>query len=170
MSGYDAVVLAGGAARRLGGADKPSVRVGGRTLLNRVLAACADAGSIVVVGPERPTATKVTWTREEPSGGGPVAALAAGLRHVRADTVLVLSADLPFLDKEAVRTLLTALEEATGAAAGGPKGDGVMVVDSGGRDHPLVAVYRTEALREGLGRLGGEQGALGGLSLRRLTA
>ncbi|MEU7043754.1 NTP transferase domain-containing protein [Streptomyces varsoviensis] len=178
MSGYDAVVLAGGAARRLGGADKPSVRVGGRTLLNRVLAACADAGSIVVVGPERPTATKVTWTREEPYGGGPVAALAAGLRHVRADTVLVLSADLPFLDKEAVRTLLTALDtpHAPGAAGNGgggeagASGDGVMVVDSGGQDHPLVAVYRTEALREGLERLGGEHGALGGLSLRRLTA
>ncbi|MEU7054400.1 NTP transferase domain-containing protein, partial [Streptomyces eurythermus] len=35
---YDAVVLAGGAARRLGGADKPGVRVGGRALLDRVLA------------------------------------------------------------------------------------------------------------------------------------
>ncbi|MYQ48709.1 NTP transferase domain-containing protein, partial [Streptomyces sp. SID4985] len=34
---YDAVVLAGGAARRLGGADKPGVRVGGRPLLDRVL-------------------------------------------------------------------------------------------------------------------------------------
>ncbi|MZF89845.1 NTP transferase domain-containing protein, partial [Streptomyces sp. SID5643] len=33
---YDAVVLAGGAARRLGGADKPGVRVGGRPLLDRV--------------------------------------------------------------------------------------------------------------------------------------
>ncbi|MEH6375729.1 NTP transferase domain-containing protein, partial [Streptomyces sp. KLMMK] len=43
MTGYDAVVLAGGAARRLGGADKPTLRVGGRTLLDRVLEACADA-------------------------------------------------------------------------------------------------------------------------------
>ncbi|MYS05028.1 NTP transferase domain-containing protein, partial [Streptomyces sp. SID6041] len=33
---HDAVVLAGGAARRLGGADKPGVRVGGRPLLDRV--------------------------------------------------------------------------------------------------------------------------------------
>ncbi|MEU9382801.1 NTP transferase domain-containing protein, partial [Streptomyces sp. NPDC048279] len=40
---YDAIVLAGGAARRLGGADKPSVRVGGRPLLDRVLTACAGA-------------------------------------------------------------------------------------------------------------------------------
>ncbi|WP_190199207.1 NTP transferase domain-containing protein, partial [Streptomyces djakartensis] len=40
---YDAIVLAGGAARRLGGADKPGVRVGGRALLDGVRAACARA-------------------------------------------------------------------------------------------------------------------------------
>ncbi|WP_240497415.1 NTP transferase domain-containing protein, partial [Streptomyces hirsutus] len=40
---YDALVLAGGGARRLGGADKPGVRVGGRSLLDRVLAACSGA-------------------------------------------------------------------------------------------------------------------------------
>ncbi|MEU1128793.1 NTP transferase domain-containing protein, partial [Streptomyces sp. NPDC005900] len=34
---HDAVVLAGGGAARLGGADKPGVRVGGRTLIDRVL-------------------------------------------------------------------------------------------------------------------------------------
>jgi GTP:adenosylcobinamide-phosphate guanylyltransferase len=34
---YDAVVLAGGAARRLGGAEKSGVRIGGRVLLGRVL-------------------------------------------------------------------------------------------------------------------------------------
>ncbi|WP_438949006.1 NTP transferase domain-containing protein, partial [Streptomyces harbinensis] len=37
---FDAIVLAGGAARRLGGADKAAVTVGGRPLLDRVLDAC----------------------------------------------------------------------------------------------------------------------------------
>ncbi|MYY85285.1 NTP transferase domain-containing protein, partial [Streptomyces sp. SID335] len=46
---YDAVVLAGGGAARLGGADKPGVRVGGRALIDRVLAACSGAGTTVVV-------------------------------------------------------------------------------------------------------------------------
>ncbi|MGW4109093.1 NTP transferase domain-containing protein, partial [Streptomyces sp. NPDC004976] len=46
-AGYDAVVLAGGAARRLGGADKPGVRVGGRALLDRVLAA-GPSGPVAV--------------------------------------------------------------------------------------------------------------------------
>lgn len=50
MTAYDAIVLAGGAAKRLGGADKPGVLVGGRALLDRVLGACAGAGTTVVVG------------------------------------------------------------------------------------------------------------------------
>ncbi|MGW4163354.1 DUF6457 domain-containing protein [Streptomyces sp. NPDC004788] len=79
---YDALVLAGGSARRLGGADKPGVRVGGRPLLDRVLAGCRDARRTVVVASPRATARPVEWTRENPPGGGPVAALDAGLRHL----------------------------------------------------------------------------------------
>ncbi|MFJ9826841.1 DUF6457 domain-containing protein [Streptomyces sp. NPDC101160] len=82
---YDAIVLAGGSARRLGGADKPGVRVGGRPLLDRVLAGCRDARRTVVVAAPRATARPVEWTREDPPGGGPVAALDAGLRHLAGD-------------------------------------------------------------------------------------
>ncbi|MFH8936292.1 NTP transferase domain-containing protein [Streptomyces griseosporeus] len=161
-SAYDAVVLAGGGARRLGGADKPAVRVGGRALLDRVLAACADAATTVVVAAPRPTARPVRWTREEPPGGGPLAALDAGLRHTTAERVVVLSADLPFLAAPTVRRLLAALD-ATGA-------DGALLTDGDGRDQPLVAAYRGPALRRGLAALTAEHTALTGLPLRRLTA
>ncbi|MER6625474.1 NTP transferase domain-containing protein [Streptomyces sp. NPDC000931] len=158
---YDAVVLAGGAARRLGGADKPGVRVGGRALLDRVLTACADARTTVVVAAPRPTARPVIWAREEPPGGGPLAALAAGLRHTKADRVVLLSADLPFLDRRTVRGLLAPLRHGTA--------DGVLLTDSDGRDQPLVAAYRTGALRRELAVLTGRHGELTGLPLRRLT-
>jgi molybdopterin-guanine dinucleotide biosynthesis protein A len=142
---HDAVVLAGGAARRLGGADKPGVRVGGRALLDRVLDACADARTTVVVADPRPTVRPVRWAREEPAGAGPLAALDAGLRHTTADHVVVLSADLPFLERTTVRRLLSALR--TGRA------DGVLLTDADGRDQPLVAAYRAHALRRGLAAL-----------------
>ncbi|KUL22854.1 NTP transferase domain-containing protein [Streptomyces regalis] len=158
---YDAVVLAGGAARRLGGADKPGVRVGGRPLLDRVLAACADARSTVVVADPRPTARPVTWAREDPPGGGPLAALDAGLRHTTAERVVVLSADLPFLDDGTVRRLLAALRT-SGA-------DGALLTDADGRDQPLVAAYRAAALRRELEALGQGHDGLTGLPLRRLT-
>ncbi|MEU6403900.1 NTP transferase domain-containing protein [Streptomyces sp. NPDC046985] len=159
---HDAVVLAGGAARRLGGADKPGVRVGGRALLDRVLAACADARTTVVVADPRDTARPVRWAREEPPGGGPVAALDAGLRLTTADCVLVLSADLPFLGPAVVRRLTDALR------AG--RADGALLTDADGRDQPLVAAYRAPALRRALAALARGHGALAGLPLRRLTA
>ncbi|GHD85296.1 NTP transferase domain-containing protein [Streptomyces naganishii] len=184
---YDAVVLAGGAARRLGGADKPGLRVGGRALLDRVLDACADARTTVVVAGPRPTARPVRWAREEPPGGGPVAALDAGLRRTTAEDVVVLSADLPFLEPATVRRLLDALR------AG--RADGALLTDAEGRDQPLVAAYRAQALRRELAalteaapadrapadgqapadrrapadRLARAAGALAGLPLRRLT-
>ncbi|WP_406183702.1 NTP transferase domain-containing protein [Streptomyces sp. NBC_01006] len=156
---YDAIVLAGGAARRLGGADKPALQVGGRALLDRVLDACADAATTVVVGGRRPTARPVRWTREDPPGAGPVAALGAGLRATTAELVLVLSADLPFLDRATVRTLLD--------SAGG---DGALLRDPTGRDQPLVAAYRAEPLRREIALLATEHGTLSGLPLRALTA
>ncbi|MEH0545556.1 NTP transferase domain-containing protein [Streptomyces sp. B21-105] len=159
---YDAVVLAGGGARRLGGADKPGVRVGGRALLDRVLGACADARATVVVAERRPTPRPVRWAREDPPGAGPVAALDAGLRHTAADDVLVLSADLPFLTADTVRRLLSTLRA-------GP-GEGVLLTDGDGRDQPLVAAYRTAALRRELAVLTADRGGLAGLPLRRLTA
>ncbi|MEY9943806.1 molybdopterin-guanine dinucleotide biosynthesis protein A [Kitasatospora sp. GAS1066B] len=168
--GYDAIVLAGGAARRLGGADKPRLTVGGRSLLDRVLAACAGARSTVVVGPAptRPGGPAATggprWTREQPPGGGPVAAAAAGLADpaVRAPVVLLLAADLPFLDAATVHRLAAAL---TAEVAEGAEVDAAVLVDAEGRDQPLAAAYRTSALRAALAGLGDPVG----LPLRRLT-
>lgn len=158
---YDAIVLAGGAAERLGGADKPAVSVGGRALLDRVLAACRDADRTVVVGERRPTTRPVVWTREEPAGGGPLAALDAGTRLTGAGTLLVLSADLPFLEKGTVLELLSALA--------GRGTEGVVLVDGDGRDQPLVAAYRAVPLRRELDLLASRHGSLSGLPLRLLT-
>ncbi|MGH4035150.1 NTP transferase domain-containing protein [Actinomycetota bacterium Odt1-20B] len=178
---YDAVVLAGGGSRRLGGADKPAVRVGGRSLLDRVLTACADAGTTVVVAERRHTVRPVVWAREEPAGGGPLAALEAGLRHTEAEAVVVLSADLPFLGERTVRALLAALqgggapaearvpaETPTFAGALAPA-DGAVLTDPEGRDQPLVAAYRSASLRREIAHLAAVHGGSGGLPLRRLT-
>ncbi|MEU3988271.1 molybdenum cofactor guanylyltransferase [Streptomyces platensis] len=173
LTDHDLVVLAGGAARRLGGADKPALSVGGRPLLDRVLAACPDAATTVVVGPARPTDRAVVHALEDPPGGGPLAALDAGLRHTTTPTVLVFSADLPFLTAATVRGLLAAATRTTDAA--GPGGsaaprDGAMLRDASGRDQPLVAAYRAEPLRRALTRIRAAHGSLAGLPLRALLA
>ncbi|KDN84128.1 hypothetical protein KCH_39190 [Kitasatospora cheerisanensis KCTC 2395] len=157
MTQYDAVVAAGGAGRRLGGADKPALTVGGRPLLDRVLTACAGARRVLVVGPRRPTGHPgVHWLREDPPGGGPLAAVAAALPQVSAPLVLLLAADLPFLDAATVARLVARVGDA----------DGALLVDAEGRDQPLAAAYRTAALRTALAALP----APAGRPLRALTA
>ncbi|MEZ0094135.1 molybdopterin-guanine dinucleotide biosynthesis protein A [Streptacidiphilus sp. EB129] len=178
-AGYDAMVLAGGAARRLGGADKPGLSVGGTPLLDRVLAACAGAGTTVVVGPERVTRRPVRWVREAPPGGGPVAAVAAGLPQTRAEVVLLLAADLPFFDPATADLLVGALSGpasstclSSGPVPSGPGSvvDAALLVDAEGRDQPLAAAYRTAALRTALaGLLAAHGGDPSGLPLRRLV-
>ncbi|WFF07742.1 NTP transferase domain-containing protein [Micromonospora sp. WMMD1076] len=112
MTGYAAIVLAGGAARRMGGVDKPARAVGGRSMLHRVLAAVADADQRIVVGSSGPVPEGVRTTREEPPGGGPVAATAAGLALLDSGTttVALLAADLPLLTAAAVTELRRALD------------------------------------------------------------
>ncbi|MEU0934872.1 DUF6457 domain-containing protein [Embleya sp. NPDC005971] len=168
MSRYDAVVLAGGAARRLAGADKPGLLVAGVSLLDRVLAAVAGAERIVVAGPRRATGRPVVWVREEPPGGGPVAALAAALPLVRAEVVVLLAADLPFVPGELIERLVAALDADPGSA-------GAVAVDADGRDQILLAAYRSAALRAGVATLAEPAGAplrrvVGPLTVRRIRA
>jgi molybdopterin-guanine dinucleotide biosynthesis protein A len=139
--GYDAIVLAGGTGRRLGGVDKAALDVGGRSLLDRVLEALVEAQRIGVVGPARDLPPSVIMACERPPGGGPVAGLAAGLVLVEAPLVAVLACDLPFVTVDTLRSLVDAV------ASGGDAADGAQLVDESGRRQPLAAVYRSDRLR-----------------------
>lgn len=135
------MILAGAAARRLDGADKPAVQIAGSTLLDRAIAAAKHAERVVVVGPRRSTEREVEWAEEDPPGSGPVAAIAAGLPKIRSAFCVVLAADLPAI-APAVPLLLTAAAKAD-----------VAVLTSTGRRNNLAAVWRTDALRSAVERL-----------------
>jgi molybdopterin-guanine dinucleotide biosynthesis protein A len=140
LTPYDAIVLAGGRSRRMNVADKTALRLGDRTLLDRAVAACANAQRVVVVGPARPVTGAVSWTREEPPGGGPAAAVAAGLPQVDAAAVVVLAADLPFVTTAVVDALVAALD------GGCVDWDGVVCADDTGRTQWLCGAWRRTAL------------------------
>ncbi|WP_017587024.1 molybdenum cofactor guanylyltransferase [Nocardiopsis ganjiahuensis] len=147
-SNLDAVVLAGGSATRMGGADKPGLTVAGRTLLERVVHAVlahTPEADVTVVGPRRDH-PHARYVREDPPGGGPVPALRAGLPHVRAPWVALLAADLPHLDPEHVRALLAA----AGGGGDGAESAGAVLVDASGREQWLTGVWRTDTLRGAL--------------------
>lgn len=164
MSGFAAVVLAGGAARRMGGTDKPALAVAGRPMLHRVLAAVAEASPRVVVGTAGLALPEgVRLTREDPPGGGPVAATAAGLALLDRGTatVALLAADLPLLTVPAVTALREALAE-SGA-------DGACYLDESGRRQTLCGVWQLRPLRAAVTRIAADQaGRLAGASIRAL--
>jgi molybdopterin-guanine dinucleotide biosynthesis protein A len=152
LPGFDAIVLAGGRATRLGGVDKPGIVLGGQSLLERVLAAVADAERLVVVGPSRALPVGILQCREQPPGTGPLAALAAGLPFTTAPVVLVLGADLPW-----VAPAMPVLRGALPPTAGRPP-DAVALADSTGRLNLLAAAWHRSALIAALRRIGDPTG------------
>jgi molybdopterin-guanine dinucleotide biosynthesis protein A len=141
-TGFAAVVLAGGGGTRLGGVDKPDLRLGDQSLLERTLDAVATADPVVVVGPERVLAPSVVFVREDPPGTGPLAALEVGLGALpdKAELVAVLAADHPYLTASTVARLREAVER-------DPSGHGAVLVDSQQRPQWLVGVWRVADLR-----------------------
>src|SRR5881628_3853823 len=103
---WDAVVMAGGSSRRMG-EDKLALDVGGRSMLDRVVDAVADAGHVIVVGPQRDTDRNVLWCCEDPPGTGPASALRTALTHISAEHVVVLAGDQPLIRAETVDRLLS---------------------------------------------------------------
>jgi molybdenum cofactor guanylyltransferase len=159
---FDTVVLAGGSANRMGGADKPGLTVGGTPLLVSAARAAAEAGAtrLIIVGPPRPGTVNAAlaglaagrrpgWlacVREEPAGGGPVAGLRRGLAEVSAPWLALLAADLPFLTGAHLTALLT--PEPPGVAE--DSAAGVVLTDADGRPQWLASCWRTSSLRAAL--------------------
>ncbi len=151
---FDAIVLTGGRAKRLGGLDKAALSFDGSTFLERALVATSGAERIICVGPRVPTSVPVIWTREEPPLGGPAAAVAAGLALVEAPVTMVLSVDAPLVIKEVVDALVS---RCTALAAS-------LLADADGAPQMLIGAYPSTLLREKERLLGD----LTGLSVRRL--
>ncbi|UBH05084.1 hypothetical protein K8P10_000595 [Leucobacter sp. Psy1] len=151
MTSLDAVVLAGGRARRLGGVQKADVELGGVRLVDRVAAAARAVGAerVVVVGPDRAASAGAVLVREDPPFSGPLAAVATALPSVDAEWTLLLSCDLVHPQRVCRR-----LERARRAA--GPDAGGFVLRDGDGRAQWLSGVHRTGVLRAGIAALGGD--------------
>lgn len=142
---YDAIVLAGGRSSRLGGIDKTALTIDGTSLAARAVGAVSGARAVAYVS-SAPAPRWVLAERrirvaaEDPPWSGPVAAIAAGLEGL-ADRpqrfTVVLAGDLVGA-APAVDHLLARAVHAI---------DGVVGVDPDGFSQPLLAVYRTAALR-----------------------
>ena len=146
------VLLAGGLARRMGGGDKPKRRIGGRTLLDRIIARLEPQCDGLVLNangdPSRFASFALPVIPDGIAGfPGPLAGILAGLDWTatnRPDVAWVLSAaaDCPFLPRDLVARLHQARAEQNAQLA---------VAASGGQSHPVIGLWSV-ALREELRR------------------
>lgn len=135
------VVVAGGEATRFG-SDKVATVIEGQTVLDWVLDAWSFGAEQIAVGPVRPTRRPVRWCREQPPGGGPAAAVAAAIPHVKHHWVAIAAADAPLVG-EVIAEL-----RAAAALAGEEGADGAWLVDGKGQPQPLAAIVRLTALQQ----------------------
>jgi molybdenum cofactor guanylyltransferase len=146
------LILAGGLARRMGGGDKARIRIGGATILERVLGRLEPQCSRVVINangdPARFADTGLPVVADSvPDFAGPLAGILAGLDWAAANVpnlawLVSVPGDCPFLPKD----LLVRLHEAR-LAAGTP----LACARSGEWRHPVVGLWPV-ALREDLRR------------------
>lgn len=136
------LVLAGGQGRRMGGADKALLSLGGRPLLGHVLDRFAPQVGALALSANGAGARFADFglpvLPDAPAhrGDGPLAGLIAGLDWAAAQGagwLATVSCDMPFLPADLVARLA--------AAAGGR----AVMAASGGRLHPTAALWPVAA-------------------------
>jgi molybdenum cofactor guanylyltransferase len=130
---FSAVILAGGASRRMG-RDKAWLEVRGRPLLSRAVATVRRAGAVEVFisGREGGNYAGVDCPVlfDLKPGGGPLGGIERALGAAGSPLVLVLAVDLPDMTAAFLRKLISGCDENTGVV---PKVQGEL--------EPLAALY-----------------------------
>ena len=143
------IILAGGQSRRMGGGDKSLLTLGGDSVLDHVVARFAPQVGLLTLSangdPARFAQVGLPVLADTVTGfAGPLAGILTGLEWAaanKASTALATAAgDTPFLPKNLVERLATAVEESPSAIA---------VARSGGKRHPTFALWPTD-LRDAL--------------------
>ncbi|MPZ39165.1 MAG: molybdenum cofactor guanylyltransferase MobA [Rhizobiales bacterium] len=144
------LILAGGLARRMGGGDKARIMIGGRTILDRVLATMTPQCTRLVINangdPARFGDTCLPVVADSvPDFAGPLAGILAGLDWAAAQApdiadIVSVPGDCPFLPSDLVARLAAARVQAKTPLACARSGDW---------RHPVVGLWPV-ALREDL--------------------
>ena len=141
------VLLAGGLARRMGGGDKPMKTIGGRTILERVIARLALQCDGLILNangdPSRFASFELPVVADTVKGfAGPLAGVLtaldwAAVHRPYVEWVLSAATDCPFLPRDLVVRLQHARAEA---------GAQLAVAASGDQTHPVIGLWNV-ALR-----------------------
>lgn len=116
-----ALILAGGKATRLGGVDKRTIVVEGRTIFERQVAALGPCVAEILVSSPRAVEGYRTVVDPVPDAG-PLAGIAAGLAAVATPWLFVIAGDMPHVHRAFIDLVLShgdAESDAVGIRIGG---------------------------------------------------
>lgn len=123
------VILAGGRATRMGGGDKGLLRLGGQTILGRVITRLSPQVDAMVLNangdPARFDLGLPVVADSIPGFAGPLSGVLAGLDHAAARNrshIVTVAADTPFFPTDLVARLTAAAGGAGLALAASPSG------------------------------------------------
>jgi molybdopterin-guanine dinucleotide biosynthesis protein A len=140
-AGIAGIVLAGGRATRLGGGDKPLRPLGGRPMLAHILERLEPQVRPLAISangdPTRLAEYGLPVLADDGPGGqaGPLAGILSGMRWAKVEgdkKMLTVAGDTPFFPLD----LAARLSQAVAGRA-----DHVAVAASGGRRHPVFALW-----------------------------
>lgn len=105
-----AFILIGGENRRFGSPKWQAV-LNGKTVLDRILSACAELEHRFVVGKEKPADVNIPFIQDSMDLQAPIIGLWSALKHCETDWNLILSCDLPLINHNAIETLWNSWNE-----------------------------------------------------------
>ena len=149
-----ALILTGGKSTRFG-SNKSRAMFGERSLIEELLASFPQDIDVIVVGPTITNSSRpLKYAQEDPPGGGPVAAISAGIELVQTNFVAIIATDMPFAGQ-----IIEFLSEDLFFTE-----DALIPLDARGVRQSLCGIYKVDSLRNALGNLT----AVDGQSMRNL--
>jgi len=137
------IVLAGGLGSRLG-TNKPLRQLAGKPLINHVIDRVSSLSNEIIVVIARDASrseyskilpSSVRIINDEPAGKSPLVGIVTALRATKVEFAVILTCDIPFVNRNVVKLLL---ERAANAEAAVPRW-------KEGQLEPLQAVYLRES-------------------------
>ncbi|HEX6593507.1 MAG TPA: molybdenum cofactor guanylyltransferase [Bacillota bacterium] len=131
------VILAGGKSTRMG-RNKALLTLGMKPIIEHIvseLQPISDKLVVVANEPDDYTFLGVPIVRDRYKNKGPLAGIEAAMYQTEADQYVIAACDMPFIDRNIYKYLLTELYDFTAV---------IPLFD--GKVHPLTSIYRREAL------------------------
>ena len=131
------IILAGGKSSRMG-KDKGLLELNGKTFMSRIIEALEPVVDTIIIVSNNSDYDVFNLKRVEDiiKDSGPLAGLFTGLFYSETENNIVLSCDVPLINKLVLEELINTFDSETVA----------IQIESQGRTMPLVAMYKKQAM------------------------